>query len=979
MFQLQNAWNSFVEVLSFGKWTMKKRKSPVQVIAMPEDMEARIVLTTMFPVTIQTDQVDEIIVNNGQNDVVFSEFELIGRRGVNPREIIIDAAPGTTLGSVNNLELRVDQFKANGRRGQDGIFETVIQPTGPDNHPHFALGKIGPLIVSKHMPMQIVGGIATDVADGTQVGISAPTVKFAPKQHVQVATEGPANPVHQVSLQASADLGITITGSTSVESGNDAYSTITIHNNSTTAAENVILTVMQDGGFSRIFEFGTIAGGVTNQAQVAFATPNVGASVNVTATITSTTDDRILNNNQASRQISLTHINHATLLLEGSDGTVQPDSHDVSLGYITVDTTKSAVVAEDLFFTIYGADSHNENLGLEMSDFISDVRLRNPVTGFTVDTPLVFSDSGLGVYEISNLNLEDGSRWEILVDFDEEYPDFLETGDQFHATLILGPGAVNIEGIDDPTDDFTPRITDADVKESVAIEPGGVIYGPRQRIAIAEMNVRVVSIGAADTVVANQKNVNLLTFEASTDPDGQVLFTSVSFTAAQGTFANGQNYCLWADTDGNGSADTIVESHVSPANGRLTFDNMAGGGYFPYGGTKFEVHMDVVPSPAADNHLQLAMDESSVKAEEGNDGAALTVDQINVNASTPSKFLTIIPHGSVAIEEDLPSRPRQVLAGAQSEELLRFSITAQDETADPYRFQFLVTGPGAESIDRFNVYRIGETTPFTTATIAATGADDVSPSGKTFTARMQLQQCLVEENTEGVFIVRAVMKSDEQGAIAGQTFEVSIPATTGVLVRGLTSSSTLQSGPDVAISSPVETVVTAKVTNFTNANPTTDNSNVPTGIDGVGQWTVSTATHVNSLGGFDRVVLDTFVVDLALTNVAVDPAGFYFYNKADSSQKVLATSVVATATGYHITFANISTSVVDSRISSGGSATFVLQVNVTNSKIGVQTSRMQAVVDTNTIGWLIQDAVKTTSFTGFELGDTRVPSSLFVS
>ncbi|MBU1123673.1 DUF4215 domain-containing protein, partial [Patescibacteria group bacterium] len=76
-------------------------------------------------------------------------------------------------------------------------------------------------------------------------------------------------------------------------------------------------------------------------------------------------------------------------------------------------------------------------------------------------------------------------------------------------------------------------------------------------VSNATLTIAVKNIGYEDTAVENQKNINLLRFEASASAAEDLLLTKIILDVDSGSLLNGQNYALWVDTDYNYNEDTI--------------------------------------------------------------------------------------------------------------------------------------------------------------------------------------------------------------------------------------------------------------------------------------------------------------------------------------------------------------------------------------------------------------------------------------
>ncbi len=192
----------------------------------------------------------------------------------------------------------------------------------------------------------------------------------------------------------------------------------------------------------------------------------------------------------------------------------------------------------------------------------------------------------------------------------------------------------------------------------------------------------------------------------------------------------------------------------------------------------------------------------------------------------------------------------------------------------------------------------------------------------------------------------------------------------------------------------------AKITSIANANPDADNTNVPTGVTPFGQFRFTAATNTNTLNGLNRATLSGVIFNVTATNVSLTNGSFKFYNKADSSTKAtcsgITTGGAAIATTYSGSFLvrcdALKSTAVNTQITSGQSVTFVLEGDITNSKIvGTNTSTLQATVQDFTsmsytnfgynqshVEWVDEDTGSTT-FDWIEYADTQVKSTSYKS
>ncbi len=734
------------------------------------------------------------------------------------------------------------------------------------------------------------------------------------------------------------------------------------------------------------------------------------------------------------------------------DGPVQQkytrDTKDAILAKVLITTGGESVDIKDLFIAIQGQTSTGGGLQNvvntsfdNISEILEDVELRNTVTGQTVSGVRLTTGSDFGtgtsststyqIYRFDDFVTKGKEVWEIRIDFinngSSNHP---KSGDRFRAHICGEPKKIldstnaliaNTSGCDfGGLGSFTTTNSTAyqmDVEglstgDKVGdVRPRGTITGNFHRVANSELTVAVKNIGTGDTAVKNSKNVNLLRFEARAGEAKDILFTKSIFKAESGSLLNGQNYALWADTDGDSVVDTKLQDGVASQSSSITFDKLAGGGYLiPAEDTVvFEVHSDIAAS-LTNNDLLIMFDTGSsvtyIEAEQADDGSNLSGIKTNSTCSTTcdiivtttrSKLWSLASQGSLFVTKDsVPVRSRMLLGGTLGDSALRLQFRAQDEDIDVTDLQINSSGSTATSVDRLELYKEGETTPFATANVGSCGSDDTlavnPPGGGTivaFCAKMQSRQLVVPKGANLKVVVRPRMKSDEQGATSNQIVQLWLTkqavsnSTTGsgaVRARGALSSNDLVAnsgdttaagevfvGIDAAAASNVDIVgnvnktVLSKVVTIADANPDSGinngSPNVPVGVSPFGQFRFTAATNVNTLNGLNKFTLSGVIFNINATNVTLDAGDFKLYNKNDSSTKAttcvaryntdgLPMAAAGTASGsFLVDCRGLKGTSVDTRINSGDAVTFVLEGNIVNAKVSSSAnSTLQAAI-----------------------------------
>ena len=730
----------------------------------------------------------------------------------------------------------------------------------------------------------------------------------------------------------------------------------------------------------------------------------------------------------------------------------------------------------------------------EVHEIIEDVQLRNSVTGQTISAVTLNSAAGdratgttsassYQVYRFDDFSLIGKEKWELRADLINNSAGVHPmSGDKFRVHICGEPQKVldtannliaNTTGctfgglgvLFATSTVYQMEVEGLSTGDIVGdVRPRGTITGNFHRVANPELNIAVKGIGLSDTAVKNSKNINLLRFEARAGEAEDILFTKAIFKSDSGSLLNGQNYTLWVDTDGDGVVDTILQDGVASQASQISFDKMAGGGYvIPAEETVvFEVHANISAS-LTNNDLLLAFDSGStisfVEAEQADDGSSLSgIKRINGTAAgtcldsaggvatscditvttARSKLWLLVNQGDLFVtKSSTPVRSRQLLGGAVGDPILRLQFRAQNEDIDVTDLQINSSGSLATSIDRLDLYRAGETTPFANATTVGCGNSDIlstNPGGSAaaivaFCANMDNRQLVVKQGQNLDVLVYPRVKSDEQGATSNETIQLWINKqpiandTTGsgaVRARGAQSSSNLDpndatdavaegeifigsdspTATNVAIIGGINKTVLSKIVTIANANPDPDNTNVPTGVSPFGQFRFTAATNTNSLNGLNKATLSGVIFNVNATNVSLNSNNFKLYNKADSSTKhtctatnTAGTTLSAVSSGsLLVDCRRIPAGLVNSKINSGATETFVLEGDIINAKLtGSSTSTLQASIQDFTtltttsfaaasshVEWLDQDTT-TTSFKWVEYPDTVVKSTSYKS
>ena len=542
--------------------------------------------------------------------------------------------------------------------------------------------------------------------------------------------------------------------------------------------------------------------------------------------------------------------------------------------------------------------------------------------------------------------------------------------------------------------------------------PGGTITGNYHEIKTAGLTVTGKATATTDTAVSNAKNIALLRFEGRASEAADVLLTDLIFEAASSSsMVNASNYALLVDTNDDGVVDTILEKGVSSQSGQVTFDKMTGGGYVipKQKSIVFEVHADISASLTGSSPiLSIRFDTGStfIQAEQVSDGSSLSGIQAKNPAATAvasngsftnggatadiqvltqyATLYTLRSQGDLYVtKSSTPVRSRQLLGGTLADEILRLQFHSQFEDVDVTDLVFSSSGAVSSSnlasnVDRLELYKVGATTPFATATVGGCGTDAVPGIGNvrptsSMCAKMKNQEFIVPKGSNTNILVRPRLRTDVEGAVTGTGIALYLdltPSTTtgSVRARGLLSSNTLSAedddqtaegevfmrgsataatGASARVTSAMNATVLSKITSITSADPNANGTAIPTGnARQIGQFKFATAAADNLKNGTNKFTLSGVIFNVNATNVLLGAgdqtaratSDFKIYNKSDPTTTAACTASHVTASGSAVVvtcdaLTDTSRFSVNTAIDPGSDATFVLQADVANGKI----------------------------------------------
>lgn len=724
-----------------------------------------------------------------------------------------------------------------------------------------------------------------------------------------------------------------------------------------------------------------------------------------------------------------------TLGVAGPEAQTYAPGEDAVLANVTMQSGNEAVLVESLHVLTEGMGQ-------------TAAMLRNIATGMVVNGEVagdgMAGGTPLTVYRFPNITVQGATTWELRTVIPGD------AAGRVRAHVCSDTVKCTFGGVTEPNTAYAMKAKGLQSGIPATSTVGGTVSGNVHTVGSAELFTAVKGGVAQDIAVKNQKDVVLLRFEARASAAAPVLLTQAQFVAGNGSLLNAQNYALWVDTDADGSVDTPVERGVGATQDGVTFGNLEGGGYvIPAEGTvAFEVRADIAASLVNDTLQLLPHPSQPFAAENADNGAALGATEINgdcpadrcdihhFDAGQTVTTYRLTAQGNLYVTKDTaPLRSRQLLGGTLGDTVLQLSLRAENEDIDVTDLQFTSFGSTATSVERLELYLLGATAPFATATTGGCGSDRVptvdfnGAPAQTFCANMEGRQLVVPEGDRVGVQVLPRMKSDTAGATAGQVIGLFLSEseannqTTGegaVRARGVLSSSTLagnngnataegevligtdRPAPNTRITGNANQAVLAKAVSITNANPDPDNSSLPTGITPFGQFRFTAAPNANTLNGLNKWTLDAIIFDITAANVELDSQSLRFYNKADTSVKRQCTVLnpqgapiggpgIGVSGALYAVCDNLKEDAVATELSSGESAVFVLEASITRPTMAPGGATLQASITSFTdiarndsfgwnashIKWFDEDATVLATLRWLDLAETAVRSTVY--
>lgn len=526
-------------------------------------------------------------------------------------------------------------------------------------------------------------------------------------------------------------------------------------------------------------------------------------------------------------------------------------------------------------------------------------------------------------------------------------------------------------------------------------------------VRIAILQVDQESTGVLSTVARGQKNVSLLKFSVVAGRQDARL-TRLAFRPSVGSLLYGQHYTLAMDRNNDGVYETIAQDYGRTTSSSLVFDELSHGGIdIPMGlRVRFLVRADITASQGPVSlGLEFATNEPDyIEAHGLIDGIDLTGIETNGLCPSGGCFIRVNTIGTTNInvqqagnvyvtQDTLPVRSHLLLAGSETDELLRLLFRADSEDID---LQTLRIDGVPSSVESLVLYRVspGEKAhglPFA----QATHGQCPEQSSTRFCIDLSQNTFVISPTRETVIVVKARLKNDQNGAVSGQTMTLSVSSSTSasssaVQARGISSQQSLaQNDNDAAAEGEIfvgtsgqernssitgvsHDIALANISRVFNDGPQLT-PYIPVGQSVIGSFGIGAYPHTNTAYGQNDVVLTRMTFTVTAQNIQFDPATFTLSAREDPAATVPCSG--AQTTGTFTVTCTLTSGSIRQRIGQGQVASYRLSATITNPQLAPTTSILRVDLPvlgqrtiTNSILWSDED----TSFSWVDIPETSV-------
>lgn len=468
------------------------------------------------------------------------------------------------------------------------------------------------------------------------------------------------------------------------------------------------------------------------------------------------------------------------------------------------------------------------------------------------------------------------------------------------------------------------------------------------------------------TFPSGRTDVPLLRFTAVSGRQ-DALLTKIAFVPEIGSLLYAQKYTLAMDRDGNGTYETIAQESGKTDGGRLVFDQLGAAGLLHDGLiVPFEVRANIV-NTIANVSLKLKLNTTTtdyIEATGAQDGRSLTgIETDGVCPANQICWISVLTQTSGTIDisergnlfvlnDNAAIRPHIVLGSSLSDPVFKVKLLADQEDIDIADLRF---EGGSQNIESLYLYRNGEQSAFAQATNSQCG----TVSSARFCADLPSRTWIIKRNEEATLVVRAKIKSDQLGAVSGESFTISLSTSTtsypAIEAHGMTSNSALaqndgdtilegeifigRSSPssNVPVAASSQTVALAKIASVQRGTMESDGGIVPSGMSTLGMVEIQASPHLNTWFGSNNVQLKTLTFQVLAQNVQIDPLSPKLFTQGNPSASASCSASAPTGT-ITITCSNIDGSLIQYLIGQGQKVTYILQANITNPQIAIAPS-----------------------------------------
>ncbi|MDO8648861.1 MAG: S-layer homology domain-containing protein [Candidatus Peregrinibacteria bacterium] len=431
----------------------------------------------------------------------------------------------------------------------------------------------------------------------------------------------------------------------------------------------------------------------------------------------------------------------------------------------------------------------------------------------------------------------------------------------------------------------------------------------------------------------------LITLDATAGRQ-DVSLTGLIFAAEAGDLADGQNYRILTDRDGDGVFEKVV------ALGKVAGEEVVFSGFavaVPDGVTiPLQVRADL-RSNVTESELALRFATENPRYAEAVgalDSRDLTGIQTDDEECTENfcwiAVVTIDPQtiaisgvGNLYVTADTQPIPSRILLlGTKTDAILGMRFRAAQE--DIIVTSIALSG-GTNSVALIELFQKGD--PRTIAVLRTTACE--TPTAGLFCAQSRDGVFTVAKDTEAVLFARIVLLADTDGGRSGENITLALSPVTGtsnaIEARGKLSGKRLlqnngnaaengevfigrkTAGANLIVTGSENDVAAALIISIENTNPDPDGTPVPAGTAPIAQFRFSVGDNISDGGATVRKL----VFDVSAVNVQIPVGSYALYNTLDASVTHPCTGNMTTGS-ITVTCSGLGSSGISTAIDAGG-------------------------------------------------------------